>query len=143
MIYKLILVVLFFTLFPLIIRKYNNTMIKKYKNNYSCCDKMNKKLIKIYKFNGCWWNIIHIFIYCILCFLIDAQLNLNKHLLVFIIGLFWFVLSPYKEQGHINNKCNDTVYNDTFKPRRDDIFFNSLGQLLYVILFVIKIKLLN
>ena len=47
---------------------------------------------------------------------------------------------PYYKEGHY--KCqniNDIVYENTDQPRIDDIIFNSMGQLLYVLLFYFKI----
>ena len=47
---------------------------------------------------------------------------------------------PYYKQG--NYKCqniNNIVYENTDQPRLDDIVFNIVGQLLYVLLFYFKI----
>ena len=61
---------------------------------------------------------------------------MKRHLLVFMTGLAWYIICPYKERSHKHKKCKDTVYEDTFIPRLDDIVFNILGQILYIVLLV-------
>ena len=81
---------------------------------------------------------IHVLIYCLICYIIDAII-LEKHLLVFVIGIIW-IFCPYYKNGHYKCKKTDNiVYNNTDQPRLDDIIFNMTGQLLYVILFYFKI----
>ena len=129
------LIPLCFIVFSIFIRIYNNKLKQNYGNNYACKDKLNKTLISFCNLKGCCWNIIHIFIYFGLCLLINAKLNTFKHIFVFLIGLLWFFLSPYSNKLNKPLKCNDTVYYDTNIPRKDDIIFNSIGQVLYIGLY--------
>ena len=100
--------------------------------NYACYDIMNQKIMTILGCDMCFWNFMHIIIYCILCFLFDAQLDVKKHALVFIVGALWYVLAPYNvTKSHAHKKCPNIVYKDTYIPRLDDLLFNSLGQVLY------------
>jgi hypothetical protein len=130
-----------FILFPLFIIKYNKYLIKHHKMNYSCHDKLNKKLFKLNKFTGCYWNLSHIIIYCLACLVINAELDYKKHLIVFMIGLFWYLFSPYKDTTKKPKKCKNMVYRDTNQPREDDIIFNVSGQVLYVVLYLIYQKI--
>jgi hypothetical protein len=132
---KYILIPLCFLLFSIFIRIYNNKLKKKYGQNYACKDILNKTLISVYNLKGCIWNIIHIFVYFGLCVLINAKLNVFKHIIVFLIGLLWFFLAPYSNYNNNPLICNDIVYSDTNIPRRDDIIFNIIGQLLYIFIY--------
>ena len=101
---------------------------------------MNKKIFSLYGINACIWNLSHVSIYCFICYLFDTQLSIEKHLIVFVFGIIWYMSCPYYKHG--NYKCqniNDIVYENTDQPRTDDIIFNSMGQLLYVLLFYFKI----
>lgn len=131
---KYLLIPLCFVFFSVFIKIYNNTLKKKYGNNYSCKDIMNKTLFNIYNLKGCIWNIIHILIYFGLCVLINAKLNIYKHIIVFVIGLLWYFLAPYSNNKNSPKKCNNVVYLDTNIPRKDDIIFNLIGQLCYVLI---------
>ena len=75
---------------------------------------MNKKLFSIYGINACIWNLSHILIYCFIYDIVDAKLSLEKHLLVFILGLIWYLSCPYykKEYYKCKNK-NNIVYKNT------------------------------
>ena len=131
---KYLIIPFCFIVFSILIRKYNNHLKNKYGNNYACKDLLNHKIISIYKLNGCIWNIIHIFIYFLLCILFNAKKIYYKHILIFFIGLLWYFLAPYSNYNNNPNKCQNTVYSDTNIPRQDDIIFNSLGQLVYIFL---------
>ena len=131
---KYLLIPLCFVFFSVFIKIYNNTLKKKYGNNYACKDIMNKTLFNIYNLKGCIWNIIHILIYFGLCVLINAKLNIYKHIIVFVIGLLWYFLAPYSNNKNSPKKCNNVVYLDTTIPRKDDIIFNLIGQLCYVLI---------
>ena len=139
--YKYIIIPLCFILFSIFIRIYNTNLKKKYGNNYSCKDILNKKIIEILTLKGCIWNIIHIFIYFGVCILINAKLNVYKHIIVFTIGLLWYFLAPYSTNKHSPKECNNVVYTDTNIPREDDIIFNSIGQLLYILVVIINKKI--
>jgi len=137
---KYLLIPLCFIIFSVFIVLYNNRLKKIYGKNYACKDIMNKTLINIYNLKGCIWNIIHIFIYFGLCLLINAKLNICKHLIVFLIGLLWYFLAPYSNNKNKPKKCNNVVYLDTNIPRKDDIIFNSIGQLLYIFIIYFSKK---
>ena len=47
-------------------------------------------------------NLFHILIYCFICYIVDAKLSLEKHLLVFILGLIWYLSCPYYKKKY---KC--------------------------------------
>ena len=87
------------------------------------------------KLKGCIWNILHIIIYFLLCILINVRNDILKHIIVFLIGFMWLILAPYSNYKNKPQKCKNTVYNDTNIPRKDDLVFNTLGQLLYIIVF--------
>ena len=132
-------IIFFFIFSTIFIKKYNNS-VKKKNINAACHDIMNKKLFSLYGINACIWNLSHVLIYCFICYLFDAQLSIEKHLIVFVFGIIWYMSCPYYKEGHY--KCqniNDIVYENTDQPRIDDIIFNSMGQLLYVLLFYFKI----
>ena len=132
-------IILFFILSTIFIKDYNNSVRKK--NAYTACyDILNKKLFSMYGVKGCIWNISHILIYCGICYLLDAQFSIIKHLIVFIFGIIWYISCPYYKKGKYKcNNENDIVYENTDQPRLDDIIFNSMGQLLYIFLLYFKI----
>lgn len=102
-------------------------------------DFANKKLITIFNIPVCYWNIIHIIVYFILCIMIDAGLCLDRHLFVFSIGMAWYIIVPMLtlsvEEFH-KEKCNIS-YSNTKIPMLSDFIFNTIGQILYVIFYVI------
>ena len=118
---------------------YNNLLHLIYDKDYACNDFLNKKIGKIYKYNFCLWNLSHIIIFCIICFLVKAEYKIILHIFVFLLGVCWFLFCPYYKNGNICNKNNKIVYLDTNKPRFDDLIFNSLGQILYISLIFFKI----
>lgn len=133
------LIIFFYIISTIFIKKYNNSIRKKNKKT-ACVDIMNKKLFSICGINACIWNLSHVLIYCFICYIIDAKLSLEKHLLVFVIGIIWYLSCPYYKKGHYKCKKTDNiVYDNTDQPRLDDIIFNTAGQLLYVMLFCFKI----
>lgn len=101
-------------------------------------DIMNKKLFSICGVNACIWNLSHIFIYGFMCYAIDAKLSFKKHLLIFILGIIWYISCPYYKKGY-QYKNDNIVYENTDQGRLDDIIFNITGQLVYVFLFYFKI----
>jgi len=135
---KYIIIPICFVGFSILIKLYNDRLKKKYGNNYACKDVLNKILLSFLTLKGCIWNLMHIFIYFGLCVLINAKLNVFKHVIVFTIGLLWFFLAPYSNNNNNPDKCNDVVYIDTNIPREDDIIFNFLGQIIYIILYLLK-----
>lgn len=138
---KFLVIASTFIIFSKFIKIYNKKLIKMHNDYYPCYDIMNQIITSIFGFNMCIWNLIHIIVYCYLCFLFKAEFNIKRHLLVFFIGLMWLLLSPYKETNNEHQKCSGTVYEDTFIPRLDDLFFNTFGQVIYIIL--IKLNITN
>ena len=136
-------IILFFITSTIFIKQYNNSVRKKNKD-LACHDVMNKKLFSIYGINCCVWNLSHLLIYFLFCYLIDAQLSIKKHLLVFIFGIIWYISCPYYKKQYY--KCDNTcknVYENTEDGRLDDIIFNTTGQLIYIfyyIVYIIKTK---
>ena len=65
----------------------------------------------------------------------NAKKNSLLHLYIFFIGLSWLILAPYKKIESNPNKCDNVVYEDTNIPRKDDLIFNSIGQLLYFLIY--------
>ena len=118
---------------------YNYFLHMFYDKDYACYDFLNKKLGKLFKYNFCLWNLSHIFIFCFFCLLINAKFNIILHFIVFLLGVSWLVFRPYSKEGNSCNKSSNIVYSDTNKPRLDDLVFNSLGQILYIILIFFKI----
>ena len=132
---KYLIIILCFIGFSIFIKVYNNTLKQKYGNKYACKDMLNKTLVTFFNIKGCIWNIIHIIIYFGLCVLINAKLNVLKHIIVLTIGLLWYFLAPYSNKLNRPYKCDDIVYIDTNIPREDDILFNLSGQLLYILFY--------
>lgn len=139
--FRMLFLIIIFFIFSSFIKTYNKKLISMHKDNYACFDIMNQKIISILGFDMCFWNFMHIIIYFIACILFNARLNFKIHFFVFCIGLSWLLLSPFKEDNNEHNKCINTVYEDTFKPRTDDLFFNTLGQVIYI--FAVKFDLVN
>jgi hypothetical protein len=132
-------ILIFFILSTIFIKKYNNTIRKKNKNP-ACVDIMNKNLFSLFGIKSCIWNLSHVLIYFFICYLIEAKFSIKKHLLVFIFGIIWYISCPYYKKGCYKcNNENDIVYENTDQPRLDDIIFNTTGQLLYILLFYFKI----
>ena len=130
-----IIIILCFIIFSIIIRLYNNWLFKKYGINFGCYDIANRELFSIYNIKACLWNLSHIIIFFILCILINAKYNIYKHIFVLTIGILWYILSPYYKNTK-EVKCDINikyVYTDTNKPRKDDIIFNIIGQILYLL----------
>lgn len=102
-------------------------------------DFANKTLITIFNIPVCYWNIIHIIVYFILCLMVDARLCLDRHLFIFSIGLAWYLIVPMLTlpvEGFNNKNCNIS-YSNTKIPMLSDFIFNTIGQILYVIFYVI------
>ena len=132
-------IIFLYIISTIFIKKYNNLLRKK-NENIACIDIMNKKIFSIYSINACIWNLSHILIYCFICYIINAKLSLQKHVLVFILGLIWYLSCPYYKKGYYNCKNKDNiVYGNTDRGRLDDLIFNTIGQFLYIILFYFKI----
>ena len=55
-----------------------------------------------------------------------------------MIGFLWYKLSPYVINSKSSKCNNDIVYEDTNKPRADDLVFNLSGQVLYYLYIVIN-----
>ena len=106
-------------------------------------DPANKTLFSFLNISVCFWNIIHIFVYFMLCIIIDARLCVDRHLLVFIIGVFWYLIVPMlalpvegikKEDKNVRGSL--ISYSDTRIPMLSDFIFNTLGQILYIIVYI-------
>ena len=67
-------------------------------------------------------------------YMINIKPNDIYHIQIFLIGLLWYFLAPYKKLT-MNQTNVNTVYYDTNIPRYDDIIFNLTGQLIYIILY--------
>lgn len=134
--YKLLFILFCFFTFSIFIVKYNGILYKKYGNKFSCLDIANQELFSIFGIKACLWNLSHIIIYFFLCILINARLSIYRHFIVFTIGILWYISSPYTTKlKSANCKNNDIVYSNTYIPRKDDIFFNTLGQLFYILFY--------
>jgi hypothetical protein len=97
-----------------------------------CVDILNKTL---YELKFCIWNICHIFIFFFYC-VIMKPVTLLDHFYIFLIGVFLFILEIYIKTPISQNKkieCKCVTYTDLDKPRVDDLIFNTMGQILYVI----------
>ena len=132
---RILIIISTFILFSQFIKLYNKKLIKMHNEYYPCYDIMNQKIASILGFKMCIWNFMHIVIYCLLCVLLKAELNPKKHIIVFMIGLLWLIMAPYKEKNNKHEKCDGTVYQDIFIPRTDDLFFNTTGQVVYILLY--------
>lgn len=103
-------------------------------------DILNKKII----FNICIWNILHIIFYLILCFILNVKFNILKHIFIFCIGLLWYLTEKFFLQKINNNiilKSQNNCYNNIFEPHYTDLFFNLIGQILYILYFLLVSKL--
>ena len=134
---KYVLILIGFISFSMFIIVYNKNLIKKYGEKYPQYDYLNKNLGEVLHIKCCFWNLSHVFIYFFICVLVDARLKLYKHLLIMLFGLFWYHFAIYKDATHHPVKTKDIVYRDTNIPRLDDIVFNTSGQLIYCLFYLL------
>lgn len=103
-------------------------------------DILNKKIM----FNICIWNILHIVFYLILCLILNARFNIFKHFFIFCIGLLWYLTETNFLQKINNNIVlisHNNCYNNIFEPHYTDLFFNLMGQILYILYFLLVSKI--
>ena len=106
--------------------KHNNT------NSKECVDRFNQAFLTI---RVCLWNLSHIFVFLFYCFLLKP-ITLYDHLYIIIIGVIWYLIQSFARKhtsGNINN-CQHVVYENMLRPRPDDFIFNTLGQMIYIII---------
>ena len=100
----------------------------------SCKDILNARLVQ--NIDLCGWDILHVLFFYSLCLVLNTKYDIFRHILIFIIGLFWFLFEKYfLDSLNDNIQCNDPnyIYKNIYEPKIMDIFFNLFGQLLYII----------
>lgn len=100
----------------------------------------------------CVWNLTHISFYAFVthrlrCFFRRRWFNESivnvlpaHHIGAMLLGVGWFFAEPYifsasdGDDSARRNSCRamgwDVVYDSTWRPRREDLYFNLLGQML-------------
>ena len=98
-----------------------------------CDDRLNVKLFDI-DIPVCLWNIAHVITFVILSHVISAR-TLYDHTKLLLVGIIWYIIErSFSQPDRIYNcTTTDNVYKNTSKPRYDDIFFNTFGQIIYII----------
>jgi hypothetical protein len=98
-----------------------------------CDDRLNVKLFDI-DIPVCLWNIAHVITFVILSHVISAR-SLYDHTKLLLVGIIWYIIERSFSQPDRIHGCTtiDNVYKNTSKPRYDDIFFNTFGQIIYII----------
>jgi hypothetical protein len=98
-----------------------------------CDDRLNVKLFDI-DIPVCLWNIAHVITFIILSHVISAK-SLYDHTKLLLVGIIWYIIERSFSQPDRIHGCTtiDNVYKNTSKPRYDDIFFNTFGQIIYII----------
>jgi hypothetical protein len=98
-----------------------------------CDDRLNVKLFDI-DIPVCLWNIAHVITFIILSHVISAR-SLYDHTKLLLVGIIWYIIERSFSQPDRIHGCTtiDNVYKNTSKPRYDDIFFNTFGQIIYII----------
>ena len=116
-------------LFVHIYRYYMKLNIK----DIECDDRLNVKLFDI-DIPVCLWNIAHVITFVILSHVISAR-SLYDHTKLLLVGIIWYIIERSFSQPDRVHNCTtiDNVYKNTSKPRYDDIFFNTFGQIIYII----------
>ena len=82
----------------------------------------------------CLWNIAHVITFVILSHVISAR-SLYDHTKLLLVGIIWYIIERSFSKPDRIHDCTtiDNVYKNTSKPRYDDIFFNTFGQIIYII----------
>jgi hypothetical protein len=96
-----------------------------------CIDKLNHSFLTL-KF--CVWNVSHILVFFLYC-IIMKPITLYDHILIFILGIIWFLMQYFTRKntkGDVKN-CPHVVYKNMLQPRLDDFIYNILGQVLYIV----------
>ena len=98
-----------------------------------CDDRLNVKLFDI-DIPVCLWNIAHVITFVILSHVISAR-SLYDHTKLLLVGIIWYIIERSFSKPDRIHDCTtiDNVYKNTSKPRYDDIFFNTFGQIIYII----------
>ena len=98
-----------------------------------CDDRLNVKLFDI-DIPVCLWTIAHVITFVILSHVISAR-SLYDHTKLLLVGIIWYIIERSFSQPDRIHGCTtiDNVYKNTSKPRYDDIFFNTFGQIIYII----------
>ena len=105
-------------------------MLEKRSESPSCVDALNRTFLEI-KF--CMWNVLHIIAYFVLCLKFKPT-SLSEHFRIMSLGVVWFVIEKTFSTQQERGKCGkNVVYKNNTTPRYDDIFFNTLGQMLYIV----------
>jgi len=98
-----------------------------------CDDVLNSKLFDI-DIPVCLWNIAHVITFVILSHVMDVR-SLYDHTKLLLVGIIWYIIEHSFSHPDRIYDCTtiDNVYKNTSKPRYDDIFFNTVGQIIYII----------
>lgn len=98
-----------------------------------CDDILNYKLFDI-DIPVCLWNISHTITFVILSHIMNVR-SLYDHTKLLSVGIIWYIIErSFSHPDRVYNcTTTDSVYKNTSKPRYDDIFFNTLGQVIYII----------
>ncbi len=146
MLYNLIFVLLLFM--PFFIYLYLKMLELIYgKENITKKDPLNKKIFTISLFNIiipiCGWRLLYIITFYIITLFVNKIINnkIIRTIIVFLIGITWFFGENliYDESSkniktYENIEKYNIVYKNIYKPRKDDIYLNIIGQIIYIIM---------
>ena len=116
---------LFFIFFTVFIIYSYVSILKEY--NLEDQDPLNKKIIEL---EVCGWNLLHVFVYFMLCLILNVR-TIFGYMGVFLTGIVWYFLERMLfmkySKNHTNNGSEDTVYDSISDPRPDDLVYNFIG----------------
>lgn len=97
--------------------------------------------IKIFEFDVCGWNLLHILFNFSICYIFNIQ-TITGYAFIFLGGVVWFFFekslffkynSETKQNSEIKN--DKYVYSSISHPRPDDIIYNCTGLILHYIAY--------
>jgi uncharacterized membrane protein YhaH (DUF805 family) len=133
LVYRYIFIILLQAVLLFSIRLYSKRLESSSRSTKECDDMLNRTLFEL---RFCMWNIIHIFVTFAICVIMKPR-NLGDHMLIFAIGVVWFFIEyvSNSETTGAAESCPEAVYDNMLMPRLDDFLYNTLGQVLYILVF--------
>lgn len=90
------------------------------------------------------WNLLHVMFFAVSCVVINAGTDPLKHLALIALGVSWFLIEESLLSHFVSTEdwqedieaSQPVAYDDITKPLPVDLFYNVLGQSMYVIAVV-------
>jgi hypothetical protein len=102
-------------------------------NNMEDKDFLN---IKILELDICGWNLLHVIFNFLVCYFFNVK-TIFGFVIIFLLGILWFFfekeLFQKYNKDYIEKENKDTVYSSISYPRHDDIIYNLLGIITYIV----------